>query len=268
MKKFIAIILCTVVLMGAASFATFAEDSTFDSAEQSEPVTENLPTSEEIVTEGEIGGIVTAPEGDIILPETEAIVPKTEVAAPVTEAIPGTSTPAPEKTTTEAIVAYIKAHLEEISVIVTLLLTIFYNARKHKLLNRSISATNHNAITVSENSDRTISEALERMQGISADVLGYKEAFAKLFEEYRASAEEKRNLEKTLNDAMTYIKSSKLANMEFANELAELLVLANIPNSKKDELYARHIAAVKSISETEENVTLTEVIADDIGKTE
>lgn len=250
MKKFIALIVCTIVLMCAASFATSAEDSTLDSALQSPPVSENLPTSEEIVTEGEIGGVVTVPEDETISPETEEI------------------PPVPEKTTTEAIVAYIKAHLEEISVIVTLLLTAFYNVRKHKLLNRSISATNHNAITVSENSERIISDALERMQGISADVSGYKEAFTKLLEEYRANEEEKRNLEKTLNDAMTYIKSSKLANMEFANELAELLVLANIPNSKKDELYARHIAAVKSISETEENVMLTEVIEDDIGKTE
>lgn len=261
MKKFIAFILCTIVLMCATSFAVSAED-TFDSAEQTTPVSENLPTSEEIVTDEEIEGIVTIPETEVITPETEAI-------PPVTEEIPETDVPVvTEQTTSEFIVSYIKAHFEEISVVVTLILTIFYNARKHKLLNKSISATNHNAITVTENSDRIISEALERMQGISADVSGYKEAFTKLLEEYRASEEEKRNLEKTLKDAMSCIKTSKLANMEFANELAELLVLANIPNSKKDELYARHIAAVKSISEAEENVTLTEVITDDIGKKE
>lgn len=261
MKKFIAFILCTIVLMCATSFAVSAED-TFDSAEQSIPVSENLPTSEEIVTDEEIEGVVT-------IPETEAITPETEVIPPVTEEIPETDVPVvTEQTTSEVIVSYIKAHFEEISVVITLILTIFYNARKHKLLNKSISATNHNAITVTENSDRIISEALEKMQGISADVSGYKEAFTKLLEEYRASEEEKRNLEKTLKDAMSCIKTSKLANMEFANELAELLVLANIPNSKKDELYARHIAAVKSISEAEENVTLTEVITDDIGKKE
>ena len=257
MKKFIAFILCTIILMCATSFATSAEDSTLDSAEQSPSVSENLPTSEEIVTDEKTEGVVTVPE--------------TEAATPETEAIPETSTAAPnvtEPTTSETIVNYIKAHFEEISVVLTLILTIFYNVRKHKLLNKSISATNHNAITVADNSERIISEALERMQGISTDVSGYKEAFTKLLEEYRASEEEKRNLEKTLNDAMSCIKTAKLANVEFANELAELLVLANIPNSKKDELYARHIAAVKSISEAEENVTLTEVITDDIGKKE
>ena len=44
-----------------------------------------------------------------------------------------------------------------------------------------------------------------------------------------------------------HLKVAKLANTELANEVAELLVLANIPNSKKDELYARHRAAVALI---------------------
>jgi hypothetical protein len=42
-----------------------------------------------------------------------------------------------------------------------------------------------------------------------------------------------------------------MANVEFANEVAELLILANIPNSRKDELYARHLAAVNAIQEAE-----------------
>ena len=157
-------------------------------------------------------------------------------------------------TTSEQVVAYIQAHFEEISVIVTLILTAFYNIRKHRVLNKSIAATNHNAITVSENSDRAIAEALQVING-------YKESFTSLLEEYRASSEEKQKLEQTLNEAMTYIKTAKLANTEFANELAELLVLANIPNSKKDELYSRHIAAVKAIAEAEK----TEVNTNDGG---
>ena len=183
----------------------------------------------------------------------------------VTEAIPTVEEPVVDTavtvTSAEQIIAYIKAHFEEISVVITLILTAFYNVRKHKLLNKSISATNHNAITVSENSDRVISEALVMIDG-------YREEFKKLLEEYRVSEEEKRKLQKIVKEAMAYIKTAKLANVEFADELAELLVLANIPNSKKDELYARHIAAVNSISEAEESVTLTEVNEDDIGQAE
>jgi hypothetical protein len=47
--------------------------------------------------------------------------------------------------------------------------------------------------------------------------------------------------------------------MELANEVAELLVLANIPNSKKEELYSRHLAAVGAIAEAEKTeVTINE----------
>ena len=153
--------------------------------------------------------------------------------------------------TTEDVVGYIKAHFEEISVVITLILTLIYNVRKHKLLDRSIAITNNNAIAVAENSGVAMQNALGKM-----------EAFDMLLAEYRASAEEKKKLEATLNEAMTYIKASKLANVEFANELAELLVLANIPNSKKEELYSRHLAAVSTIAEVEK----TEENADDNGK--
>ena len=49
-----------------------------------------------------------------------------------------------------------------------------------------------------------------------------------------------------------HLETSKSANLEFSNELAELLVLANIPNSKKDELYSRHRAAVDAMAAAEE----------------
>lgn len=211
MKKIFAFVVCTILLVCALSVPTFAEGEIVDSIETSmEAVTTTLPTEEETATEGEISGEKTMPD-----------------------------------ITTELIVGYVKAHFEEISVVISLIVTAFYNIRKHKQLNRSIFATNQNAIAVAQNSDLAIQNALNTINGILAD-----------------KEKEKEKLEKTLNDAMTYIKTSKLANIEFANELAELLVLANIPNSKKDELYSRHIAAVKAIAEAEK----TEVNTDDDGK--
>jgi hypothetical protein len=216
MKKIFALLVCTILLLCAFPVSVFAEGESVGSVEPTVEVVDTLSTTEEIATEGEI--------------LTEKTIPDI---------------------TPELIVEYIKVHFEEISVIITLILTVFYNIRKHKLLNRSIAATNNNAITVAENSDIAIRDALSRMEGISSDVLGYKEAFALLLAEYRANAEEKKKLESTLNEAMTCIKASKLANVEFANELAELLVLANIPNSKKEELYSRHLAAVGAIADAE-----------------
>ena len=77
--------------------------------------------------------------------------------------------------------------------------------------------------------------------------------------EFRANAKEKQKLEVLLEKAESLLETAKLANVELANEVAELLVLANIPNSKKEELYARHLAAVNAMTEAEH----TEVIHND-----
>ncbi len=227
MKKIFAFIVCAVLLICAMSLCAFAEGETVPYVETTVAVVETSPAVPESASGGEISG-----EGN--MPDFS----------------------------TEAIVGYIKEHFEEISVIVGLIASAFYNIRKHKLLNRSISATNNNAITVAENSDRAVADAVGRMENIAAEVAGYKEAFATLMEEYRASEEEKKQLSQTLGEAMNYIKNAKLANVEFANELADLLVLANIPNSKKEELYSRHLAAVNAIAEADK----TEVINDEVGK--
>lgn len=219
MKKIFALVICIILLVCAFPISAFAEGESVDGVEATVEAVVTYPTTEESASEEEISG-------------EEAML----------------------SFTTEDIMNYIKNYFEEISVIVTLILTAFYNIRKHKILNKSISATNLNAIRVSENSDATIAEALATIQG-------YKDAFANLLTEFRATEEKKQKLEQTLGEALAYIKTAKLANVEFANELAELLVLANIPNSKKDELYSRHIAAVKAIAEAEK----TEVNTNDDG---
>ena len=192
-------------------------------------------------------------------PSTEEIVEDKGVATPTVEE--GASNEefeantAVNSITTDDIVQYGKENFEEISVVVTLLMTAFYNFRKHKLLNKAISATNKNAIAVSENSEQVITTALDMIND-------QKKEFSALLSEYRASEEEKKRLKQVLDEAMNHINSAKLANVEFANELADLLVLANIPNSKKDELYSRHVAAVDAIAEADK----MEVNTDDGGE--
>lgn len=219
MKKIFALLICTILMLCAFPISVFAESESVDSIETTLEVVDTSPVTEVVITSPTVEE--TAPQGEI-----------------------PSEKPMPD-ITTEAIVGYIQAHFEEISVIVTMILTVIYNIRKHKLLNRSISATNNNAIAVSEKSDNTIRLALKQMQQMTTN-----------------HAEEKKKLEKALKESMNCIKASKLANVELANEVAELLVLANIPNSKKDELYSRHIAAVKEISEADK----TEVNTDDGGE--
>jgi type IV secretory pathway TrbF-like protein len=100
---------------------------------------------------------------------------------------------------------------------------------------------------------------LAEIEKVTKKVSEYDEEIAKLLAEVRSNEEEKQLLRQALDDVYAFLKTSKLANVELANEVAELLVLANIPNSKKDELYARHLAAVNAIAEAEK----TEVKEDD-----
>jgi hypothetical protein len=188
-----------------------------------------------------------------------AFAEEAEVNPPVDETpveTPDDTPPEDEKTeeemqaelTTEKIVNYIKENLEEFSVILTMILTVFYQARKHLALNKSIVTMNNNTVSVAQNSAAAIAQTVSGM----ADV-------EKLLAEVRANDQEKKRLEAMLNEVHTHLKTAKASNIEFANELAELLVLANIPNSKKDELYARHRAAVDAIAAADR----TEVKDDD-----
>ncbi len=175
--------------------------------------------------------------------------------------------PEVEKTTTEIVVDYVKSHIEELSVMGTLLLTIFYEIRKHGKLTGSIGTLNNNAIAVAENSATTIKTALTEVEGIADVVKNLKDEFASFLAEVKKSAEEKKSLEDTLSHVETFLKSAKLATLELSNEVAELLVLANIPNSKKEELYSRHRAAVDAIATAETVVEHTEVKEDDGNET-
>lgn len=171
---------------------------------------------------------------------------------PTEEAVPSEEIVTEEASITETIVEYVKSHIEEISVIATLLVTILYEIRKHGKLTGSIGTLNNNAIAIAENGATAVKAALTEVADIAKVVEGYKEEFSTLLSEMRHSLEEKQSLETTLSHVETFLKTAKLATLELSNEVAELLVLANIPNSKKDELYARHTKAVHELEVVEE----------------
>lgn len=213
MKKILIFMLCAMLIL-ALPVVAYAEDGNVASGDQNTVVTENLPTENENATEGEISP--------------------------------------PEKTVTESITSYVKKHIEEISVIGTLIVTMFYEVRKHGKLNGSIGVLNNNAISVATNSAEAINKALAKVESIAGVVEGYKQEMSALLGEIRKTAEEKETIEQMLHQVDTHLKTAKLANVEFANELAELLNLANIPNSKKEEIYARHTKSVHELEAVEE----------------
>lgn len=172
-----------------------------------------------------------------------------EAGEVTTEAVTTEAVDDPNDLTAEEIVDYVKEHAEEISVIVSLIASAFFAIVRNKKINGSIATVNNNAITMTENS-------MNAMVGMSTVVTQYKDEMATMLAEIRRNNEERAELEASLAEVSKYLKSTRLANVELANEVAELLVLANIPNSKKDELYSRHLAAVRAIAEAEAEVAV------------
>ena len=213
MKKLFVIMLCAVLLL-AMPICAAAETEPVIVGEQGGAMTENLTTENENATESEIS--------------------------------------ASDETVTENLVNYVKDHFEEISVVLVLIFSSFYEARVRGKMTGSIGTLNNNAIAVANNSATAIDAALAKVEGIANVVQNYKNDIASLLDEIRSSDEEKKALKDALVKVESYLNTAKLANVEFANELAELLCLANLPNSKKDELYKRHVDNVHKLEAAEE----------------
>ena len=158
----------------------------------------------------------------------------------------------PSETVTEMIVDWLQDNSIDISIVATILLSIFYERIKHRKLSGSIGTLNNNAITVAENSASAIQAALNKVEAVSDVVKNYEQKIDVLIEEIQKSEEEKKALKDALVKVESYLNTAKLANIEFANELAELLCLSNIPNAKKDELYKTHIEGIRKLEAAEE----------------
>lgn len=184
-----------------------------------------------VVAYAEEGGSTTDEQNGVV---TENLTTENETATEG-EILP------PEKTVTENIAEYVQEKLPEIAILlVSLAMTAFITHLKNKLTT-SMAVMNNNNISVATSSAEAVNKALAKIEELSGAV-----------EEIRKTAEEKEAIEQMLLQVDAHLKTAKLANVEFANELAELLNLANIPNSKKNEMYARHTKSVHELEAVEE----------------
>ena len=226
MKKILVFILC-LMLVCATPIVAFAEGGEV----ATEAVEGDYSTTvEESATEGEILPPETIPE------ETPTIEEEVEIEI-------------------EILTENIKKWLEENSALIGLIVTLIgYGIVTFKKLGtviKSAGTLNNNAITIAKTSNDAVTQALTSIESASGAVTGYDVRIAALLEAFKTTAEDKATLEKELVEIKNYLKTSTQANVEFANELADLLALANIPNYKKEEIGARHLAAVNAIIEAE-----------------
>lgn len=226
MKKILAFIVC-IVLVCAMPLVVFAEETTDD-------VVETTPVVEETIPETDVPDVAPTPSTDLT-PEEEA------------------------QSYADMIAAWFEANSGALGIVFTIIGYGIVLFKKVKTMTASVTTMNNNAVSISENGSLIANTALNQVKDIAEVVKGYSDKMSELLARVEKSEEDKQKLEEALADVHTHLKTAKLANVELANEVAELLVLANIPNSKKDELYARHLAAVGDIAEAEN----TEVKEDD-----
>jgi hypothetical protein len=217
MKKIFALILCFMFI--AVPISAYAENE-----------------SEETITEE-------------ILPEETVIPKENPTSAP--EGDTGNNWNEVKDTISGAFVKWVEPNLEEIGVVVTLIGYGIVLFKKLASVLKSLGIMNNNTITISK-------ENANRMEQAMTAVTGYEERIKVLLEHYTSlaetlvqTAEDKKKLESELVEIKNYLKISADANLEFSNELAELLGLANIPNYVKEEIGARHVAAKNNIIEAE-----------------
>ena len=219
MKKILVFMLCIMVFF-VTPIVTFAEGGE--------------------VNEEAVGMDVTVPSEEI--PTEEEILPPTETPPTFEEEV---------EIVTDNIVEWLEGHTAEIGVIVTLIGYGIVIYSKLRVIIKSSGTINNNAIAISQTSKDFIAQALAKIENASGVVTGYEERIASLLEHFAVTAEEKLRLEKELVEVKNYLKIAMQSNLEFADELGELLALSNIPNFKKEEIGARHAAAKKDIFDAE-----------------
>ena len=232
--------------------------------------------------------------------ETPSESVETEETTPDTEEVPEEpEMTLPEKIVNFLTTNYDSTAL--ISLVITIIAYAVYGFKQYKSLGGKIGVLNNNAVNIAENSTKAIDasfvevkgiaensietvhkalgEAKEIMQAISdgnaaalTETLGKAEGIAEVVTTFTKTMEtfmerigdietDKASLKTALNETDKTMQVLKKVVEENANMMAELLLLANIPNAKKEEIYARHLSAVNAIAEAEKSE-----VAEDDGK--
>lgn len=244
MKRILVFIL-VLMLVCVTPLVASAEDYEIGDVFEGVVEEDNSTPETETPTEEEILPPVETPE------ETPPIeIPPIEI--PPTEETPTEEAPTFEdevQTVTDNLVKWLEDNSALIGLIITVIGYGIVTIKKLGTVIKSASTMNNNAITIAKNSKNVIDEALTSIQSASGAVTGYDAKIVALLEAFRTTLDDKARLEMKLEQTNKYLEVSTQANIEFANELAELLGLANIPNYKKEEIGSRHLAAVNALVE-------------------
>ena len=262
MKKIIALIVCLMLI--CVPLVASAEDYEVGDVFTGEVLEGETTPEDETPTEEEIQPPVETPEETPPVENPPAETPPTEEAPTFEDEV---------QTVTDNLVKWLEDNSALLGLIVTLIGYGIVTFKKLGTVIKSASTMNNNAITIAKNNKNVMDEALTSIQTASGAVTGYDARILALLEAYKTTAEDKARLEKELVEIKNYLMINADANIAFADELAELLTLANIPNFKKESIGASHLARVNAILEAKKKAeaaamipTTTEEVKEDVGE--
>lgn len=194
----------------------------------------------------------TAPD-EITPPEDVTEPSESVVVAPEETEDTGFSWEEVKETFSSTVVVWVQEHAEELGVIVTLIGYGIALFKKLKANNKSVVTMNNNAVAIAQETTACVEKAMGTIEEVTNVVNDYKGKMDKLLEAYTDSEHARQKLETELLETKEYLRVDSMANLEFANMFEELLALANIPNYKKEEMGARHLARVTEIKKAIEH---------------
>ena len=259
MKKIFALILCLMLLLVPLSVS--AEEVTEGEnggGVDSSTYTDETPTEEEIAppetspedgSEEAVDKLPEAPTDEGVDTPPEQIPEETPK-----EEVPKDTFEEEVKTVTDNIAKWLEENSGFISLCITIIGYGIVSLKKLGTFIKAAGVYNKNTITIAKDSKAGMENAAEAINNAANAVLAYEAKINTLLEKYEQAAEDKQKLEKEVVEMREFFKIFAESNVEFANELAELLGLSNIPNYKKEEIGARHLARVTAILEAVKKV--------------
>jgi hypothetical protein len=149
-----------------------------------------------------------------------------------------------EMTITERVVEYVKENAEGILTVIASIGSAILVKLISGKLSTYVSTLNNNSITIAKEAEDKLGVASKKLEE-------YAEKMTEVLLKYEKSEDEKKALEGMLNKVTTLLETSKIAVVELGNEFAELILLANIPNAKKESFYASHKEAMQKLEKAE-----------------
>jgi uncharacterized protein YoxC len=211
------------------------------------PVDDPVDTPIEEPTEEPTDTPVDTPTDDVVDTPVETPEDNTPTDVPPVE-----ETPVEEEITlTESIAKWLENNADTISLIISIIGAVIVIVKRISDVLKKAGIINDNAVTIATESASQMQAARETINNAANVVTGYNEQITALLSAFSTLLDENKLLKDDVNTLKNYLHTSTNANLEFSNELAELLALSNIPNYKKDEIGQRHLESVQAILDAE-----------------